>query len=182
MTFWHSSDYEKEHPWNIPNLFLVLEIHVFGRRDENSPVLRNPENANIARLDNIIRQDFSSGKPQFIWLWNNFWNNQAVYIWFLVTCFFSPRTSEVINHQNRATSTWDKAQTKMLLKQFFLLIFERVICFKAPTYGTITILNNSADLIRVILTPAISWDYYEQRTNKTLVRNLDKAIGGNHIM
>ena len=70
----------------------------------------------------------------------------------------------------------------MLVKQFFLLIFERAICNKVPTYGTITILNNSSDLIRVILTPAISWDYYEQRTNKTLVRNLDKAIGGNHIM
>ena len=70
----------------------------------------------------------------------------------------------------------------MLMKQFFLLIFQWAICSKVPTYGKITILNNSTDLIRVILTPAISWEYYEQRTNKTLARNLDQAIGGNHIM
>ena len=70
----------------------------------------------------------------------------------------------------------------MLLKPYFLFIFQVAICYKAPSYGTVTIQNNSNDLMRVILTPAISWDYYEQRTNKTLVRNLDKAIGGNHIM
>ena len=70
----------------------------------------------------------------------------------------------------------------MLVKKFILFIFKFVITSKVQTYGTIRILNNSTDLIRVILTPAISWEYYEQRTNKTLARNLDKTIGGNHIM
>ena len=70
----------------------------------------------------------------------------------------------------------------MLVKKFILFIFKLVITSKVQTYGTIRILNNSTDLIRVILTPAISWEYYEQRTNKTLARNLDKTIGGNHIM
>lgn len=91
-------------------------------------------------------------------------------------------SQELINRKKRRTLKSFKTQKQMLLKQFFLLIFQTAICFKIPTYGTITLLNNSTNLIRVVLTPAISWDYYEQRTNKTLVRNLDKAIGGNHIM
>ena len=91
-------------------------------------------------------------------------------------------SQEVINRKSRTTLDSFKTHKKMLLKLGFLLIFQTAICSKVPSYGTITLLNNSTDLIRVVLTPALSWDYYEQRTNKTLVRNLDKAIGGNHIM
>ena len=55
-------------------------------------------------------------------------------------------------------------------------------CSKIPSFGKITIENKSSEIIRVSLIPAISWNYHEQRTNKTLLRNPVKTIGGNHIL
>ena len=55
-------------------------------------------------------------------------------------------------------------------------------CSKIPSIGKITIENKSNEIIRVGIIPAISWNYHEQRTNKTLLRNPEKTIGGNHIL
>ena len=55
-------------------------------------------------------------------------------------------------------------------------------CTQTPNYGKITIKNKSTVVIRVTLSPAINWNYYEQRTNRTLLRNPDKITGGNIIM
>ena len=54
-------------------------------------------------------------------------------------------------------------------------------CSKTPSYGKITIENKSNEIIRVSLIPAISWNYHEKRTNNTILRQPDKAFGGNHI-
>ena len=55
-------------------------------------------------------------------------------------------------------------------------------CSKIPSFGKITIENKSKEIIRVSLIPAISWNYHEQRTNKTLLRDPDQTIGGSHIL
>ena len=55
-------------------------------------------------------------------------------------------------------------------------------CTQTPNYGKITIENKSNSVIRVTLTPAINWNHYEQRTNRTLSRNPDKITGENIIM
>ena len=54
-------------------------------------------------------------------------------------------------------------------------------CSRELPYGKIVIENKSNEIIRVTLEPSINWDYFEQRTNKTLSRNPDKTIGGNII-
>ena len=55
-------------------------------------------------------------------------------------------------------------------------------CSKPPTLGKISIENQSKEIIRVSIIPAISWNYHEQRTTDTLLRNRDHASGGNHIL
>ena len=55
-------------------------------------------------------------------------------------------------------------------------------CKYLTSFGKINIGNKSNDIIRVSLLPAISWDYLEQRSNKTLLRNPGKNPGGNHIL
>ena len=79
----------------------------------------------------------------------------------------------------------------------FLTLFTESICYKSISiilktlqsecsrilsFGKITIKNKSDEIIRVSLIPAVNWNYHEQRTNKTLVRNPDKTFGGNHIL
>ena len=68
----------------------------------------------------------------------------------------------------------------MILK-FLIVIFLRTNeC--VPNYGKIMIENKSAEVIRVTLSPVINWNYYEYRTNQTLVRNPSKMTAGNIIM
>ena len=55
-------------------------------------------------------------------------------------------------------------------------------CSRILPVGKITIENKSNEIIRVNLVPVINWDYMEQRTNKTMMRNPDETFGGNHIL
>ena len=54
-------------------------------------------------------------------------------------------------------------------------------CSKISTVGKITVKNEISDVIRIVLSPAINWNYYEQRTNRTLSKNPVKSVGGNYI-
>ena len=68
----------------------------------------------------------------------------------------------------------------MILKLLILIFLKTNKC--ETNYGKIMIENKSAEVIRVTLSPAINWNYYERRTNETLVRNPGKITGGNIIM
>lgn len=68
----------------------------------------------------------------------------------------------------------------MILKLCVLILIKTIQSI--PNYGKIMIENKSADVIRVTLSPAINWNYYEHRTDQTLVRNPTKITGGNIIM
>ena len=68
----------------------------------------------------------------------------------------------------------------MILKFLLVIFLKTSEC--VPSYGKIMIENKSAEVIRVTLSPAINWNYYEYRTNHTLVRNPGKITGGNIIM
>ena len=70
----------------------------------------------------------------------------------------------------------------MILKSLFVAFLFARESSQTPNYGKITITNKSNAVIRVTLSPAINWNYYEQRTNRTLLRNPDKITGGNIIM
>ena len=70
----------------------------------------------------------------------------------------------------------------MLLRWVIMLIIKLSVCSNLRPYGEIRIANDLKKTIRVILSPAISWNYHERRTNETLKRNPFKAIGGTHIM
>ena len=71
---------------------------------------------------------------------------------------------------------------KMIFRWVIFALISIRECTQTPNYGKITIKNKSSVVIRVTLSPAINWNYYEQRTNRTLLRNPDKITGGNIIM
>ena len=70
----------------------------------------------------------------------------------------------------------------MILQSLFLVILFARESSQTPNYGKITIRNKSNVPIRVTLSPAINWNYYEQRTNRTVHISTDKITGGNIIM
>ena len=70
----------------------------------------------------------------------------------------------------------------MLFKWVIMLVLELSECSNLRQYGEIRIANNLKETIRVIMSPAISWNYHERRTNVTLQRNPFKAVGGTHIL
>ena len=70
---------------------------------------------------------------------------------------------------------------KMILKLFILSFFSQRECSKLPTFGKITVENKLNEVIRVSLSPAINWNYYEQRTNRTLSKNPETSAGGKYI-
>merc|ERR1712131_184102 len=72
--------------------------------------------------------------------------------------------------------------THNMIEKWLFLTFSISECSKIPSFGKITIENKSDEIIRVNLVPVISWNYVEQRTNQTMLRNPDKTFGGNHIL
>ena len=70
----------------------------------------------------------------------------------------------------------------MLFKWVIMLVLELSECSNLRQYGEIRIANNLKETIRVIMSPAISWNYHARRTNVTLQRNPFKAVGGTHIL
>ena len=77
----------------------------------------------------------------------------------------------------------DNATDHRIRRQHLLSVKTRFSkCSKIPSFGKITIENKSDEIIRVSLVPVISWNYMEQRTNQTMLRNPDKTFGGNHIL
>ena len=70
---------------------------------------------------------------------------------------------------------------KMILKLIILSFFGQRECSKLPTFGKITVENKLNEVIRVSLSPEINWNYYEQRTNRTLSKNPETSVGGKNI-
>ena len=70
---------------------------------------------------------------------------------------------------------------KMILKLLILSFFYQREWSKLPSFGKITIENKLKEVIRVTLSPAINWNYYEKRTNRTLSKNPETSVGGTYI-
>lgn len=69
-----------------------------------------------------------------------------------------------------------------MILSVILFIFTGINCSNVRSFAKITIENKLNVPIRVVLRPAVSWTYHEQRTNMTLSRNPFNTNGGTHIM
>ena len=49
------------------------------------------------------------------------------------------------------------------------------------SYGKITFINGSNQMVRVHLRPSLIWNYYESRTDQTLRRGPDRRLGSNRV-
>ena len=112
----------------------------------------------------IVFWRVSTGKVLFAF-WTNKNDNNCL-LFFLKTDAGGPSQSKYL--------------LTMLLKLVTFILFSTREC--SSTFGKITMVNKAFSTVRVTLSPSINWNYYEQRTNQTLLKNPDKITGGNIIM
>ena len=85
-------------------------------------------------------------------------------------------------NQNSYKTNYFKTSIMASKTLIYVFLFLARESSQTPNYGKITITNKSKEVLRVTLSSAINWNYHEQRTNRTLLRNPDKITGGNIIM
>ena len=69
----------------------------------------------------------------------------------------------------------------MLILFVFFLDFLSALRNSNPTYGKITFVNGLNQMVRVHLSPSLTWSYFESRSNQTLRTNPKRHIGSNRV-
>ena len=57
----------------------------------------------------------------------------------------------------------------------------KVIAISASKYGKIKFTNGSKQMVRVHLSPTVTWNHFERRTNDTLRTNPHRQIGFHRV-
>ena len=76
---------------------------------------------------------------------------------------------------------WRLSQTFWLRIILKTLQVYRLEALENLSHGKITLINASSQMIRVHLSPTVTWSHFERRTNETLRANPDRRIGSNRV-
>ena len=105
------------------------------------------------------------------------WENVALN---LNRALFDYQSSTKVPNVIRPQPLRGKEEFVKMLKLFPLFI-DILLALQGPTYGKITFVNGLNQMVRVHLSPSLTWSYVETRTNLTLRRNPQRHIGSNRV-
>ena len=63
----------------------------------------------------------------------------------------------------------------------FVFLIDFIAALRSSSLGKITFVNGLDQMVRVHLSPSLTWTYFERRTNETLRTNSRRHIGSNRV-